>query len=104
MVLPSHTEGLPNAALEAMAMEVPVLATRVGGTPEVVSDGETGRLVQPHSPEGLAQGIIAFLSDTDQWRAMGRRGREVVERQFSFRERTRKLERLYSELAPEARS
>ena len=47
MVLPSHTEGLPNAALEALVMNVPVLATNVGGTPEVVIDGETGRLC-PH--------------------------------------------------------
>ncbi len=104
MVLPSHTEGLPNAALEAMAMEVPVLATRVGGTPEVVSDGETGRLVDPHSPERLAQGISAFLSNPEQWRAMGKRGRQVVESQFDFGERTRKLERIYAELASGAGS
>jgi glycosyltransferase involved in cell wall biosynthesis len=104
MVLPSHTEGLPNAALEAMAMEVPVLATRVGGTPEVVSDGETGRLVDPHSPESLARAIIEFLSNTADWRAMGRRGRDVVERQFSFRERTRTLERIYVGLVPGAGS
>jgi len=100
MVLPSHTEGLPNAALEAMAMEVPVLATSVGGTPEVVLEGETGRLVPPHAPDALALAIIEFLANPAPWRAMARRGREMVETQFSFRERTRKLERIYSGLAP----
>jgi glycosyltransferase involved in cell wall biosynthesis len=99
MVLPSHTEGLPNAALEAMAMEVPVLATRVGGTPEVVTDGDTGRLVEPHAPEALARAIIDFLSDETRWKAIAGRGRRAVETRFDFRERTRNLERLYSELA-----
>ena len=56
MVLPSHTEGLPNAALEALAMEVPVLATRVGGTPEVITDGETGRLVECQVARGARCG------------------------------------------------
>ena len=104
MVLPSHTEGLPNAALEAMAMEVPVLATRVGGTPEVVSHGETGYLVDPHSAEKLAEAIVNFLSRTAEWKAMAGRGRDAVETRFNFRERTRKLEGVYSVLAPETAS
>lgn len=99
VVLPSHTEGLPNAALEAMVMEVPILATRVGGTPEVVVDGETGRLVIPRSPEALAGGIIEFLTDPGPWRQMARRGRESVERKFNFTTRTRRLETIYSQLA-----
>jgi glycosyltransferase involved in cell wall biosynthesis len=99
VVLPSHTEGLPNAALEAMVMEVPLLATRVGGTPEVVTDAETGRLVNPRSPEALAAGIIEFLTHPAPWKQMARRGREVVERQFNFQTRTRRLETIYAELA-----
>jgi glycosyltransferase involved in cell wall biosynthesis len=99
VVLPSHTEGLPNAALEAMVMGVPLLATRVGGTPEVVTDGETGRLVNPRSPEALAGGIIDFLTDPAPWKRMAAQAREVVERQFNFRTRTRTLETIYAELA-----
>ena len=99
MVLPSHTEGLPNAALEALAMEVPVLATRVGGTPEVVTDGETGRLVEPRSPDALARSIIEFLTDPAPWKRMAKRGREQVEAQFNFQKRTDMLEAIYLELA-----
>jgi glycosyltransferase involved in cell wall biosynthesis len=98
MVLPSHTEGLPNAALEAFAMEVPVLATRVGGTPEVVTDGETGRLVPAHSPESLAAGIISFLDDPATWRGFTRQARHTVEARFDFKSRTSKLEAIYDEM------
>ncbi len=98
MVLPSHTEGLPNAALEAMIMNVPVLATEVGGTPEVVIDGETGRLVRPHQPEGLANGIIDFLDRREDWRRLADRGRRMVEERFDFNARTRKLEAIYEDL------
>ena len=98
LVIPSHTEGLPNVALEALAMEVPVLATAVGGTPEVVEDGRTGRLVAPRSPEALANGIIQFLDDGEHWRRFAELGRQVVEREFSFSARTRMLENVYSEL------
>lgn len=103
MVLPSHTEGLPNVALEALAMEVPVLATHVGGTSEVIVDGETGRLVAPRSPEALALGIEEFLASPVGWRDMAIRGRAVVESEFDFGTRTRKLERLYAEVASERR-
>jgi glycosyltransferase involved in cell wall biosynthesis len=98
MVLPSHTEGLPNVALEALAMDVPVLATRVGGTPEVITDGETGRLVPPHAPEALADAIDDFLAHPARWRGWAARGRQVVEAQFDFAARTRKLEAIYLEM------
>jgi glycosyltransferase involved in cell wall biosynthesis len=101
MVLPSHTEGLPNAALEALAMQVPVLATRVGGTPEVVIDGETGRLVPPRSPQALADAIIDFLTDPAPWRDLADNGRRMVERRFDFKARTRRIEAIYSELLTE---
>lgn len=99
MVLPSHTEGLPNVVLEALAMDVPVLATRVGGTPEIVTDGETGRLVEPRAPEALAAAIRDFLVNPSAWRDMARRGRETVETHFDFQARTRRLEAIYSALA-----
>lgn len=99
MVLPSYTEGLPNVVLEALLMEVPVLATRVGGTPEVVTDGVTGRLVEPRAPEGLADAIVDFLSNPEPWTRTARRGRATVEANFDFTARTRKLEAIYAELA-----
>lgn len=98
MVLPSHTEGLPNVALEALLMEVPVLATRVGGTPEVIIDGETGRLVAPRSPSELADGILEFLASPESWKQMARRGKKMVQTHFDFRARTRKLEVIYEEM------
>lgn len=102
-VLPSHTEGLPNAALEAMAMEVPLLATRVGGTPEVVVDGESGTLVDARSPEQLTQGILDFLANPARWKLMAARGRERVEQQFNFTVRTRALESIYETMIKERR-
>ena len=101
MVLPSHTEGLPNAALEALLMEVPVLATRVGGTPEVITDGETGRLVPAHSPEDLAAGVLEFLANPESWKLMASRGKDMVKTNFNFQARTRKLEAIYVEMMKE---
>jgi glycosyltransferase involved in cell wall biosynthesis len=80
-------------------MEVPVLATAVGGTPEVVRDGETGRLVPPRSPASLADALENFLREPAAWKEMAMRGRAMVERQFDFRARTRRLESIYNELA-----
>jgi glycosyltransferase involved in cell wall biosynthesis len=99
MVLPSHTEGLPNAALEALAMDVPVLATRVGGTPEVIEDGVSGRLVPPGNPEAMAAAIEDFLTHRDAWTGMAARGRAIIGERFDFQARTRAVEAIYAELA-----
>ena len=102
MVLPSHTEGLPNAALEALAMDVPVLATRVGGTPEVIEDGVTGRLVPPRDPLAMAAAIEDFLAHRPAWVAMAERGHAAIRDKFDFRARTRAVEALYAELVEAA--
>ena len=72
MVLPSLTEGSPNVLLEAMAVGVPAVATRVGGIPEIVTDGESAVLVAPCDPAALAQAIRELLEDA------GKRGRLIV--------------------------
>ena len=82
-VLPSSIEGLPVTILEAMAARKPVVATRVGGVPELVVEGETGLLVPPRDPERLSQAIIDLLQDPDVARCMGIRGRERVRQYFS---------------------
>jgi glycosyltransferase involved in cell wall biosynthesis len=83
---------------------VPVLATRVGGTPEVITDGETGRLVPARSPVALAEGILDFLANPAPWKSMAERGKTMVERRFDFRARTRAMETIYTELVEARRS
>ncbi len=100
-VLPSLWEGLPLVLLEAMAAGLPVVATAVGGTPEVVVDGVTGLLVPPHDPQSLAQAIIRLLGDPDLRRRMGQAGRERVERHFTVERMVRETESLYEMLLRE---
>src|SRR5207237_5998703 len=84
LVLPSYTEGLPNVVLEAFAAGVPVVATAVGGTPEVVEDGVNGRLVPAGDTEALADAILDVLFCEERLRAMGARGRERVRDEVSL--------------------
>lgn len=84
LVIPSHTEGLPNVGLEASAAGVPVVATAVGGNPEVVADGETGYLVPPADPAALAERIARLVGDPEARRAMGAAARDRMERLFTF--------------------
>jgi glycosyltransferase involved in cell wall biosynthesis len=82
--LPSHTEGLPNVVLESLAAGVPVVATAVGGTPEVLEDGISGYLVPPGDPQSLAARICGLLTDESLRRKMAQLGRQDVESRFSF--------------------
>jgi glycosyltransferase involved in cell wall biosynthesis len=94
-VLPSLTEGLPNVVLEACACAKPVVATAVGGTPEVVEHGETGYLVPPGDPAAIARRIVQLAKDPDRRRRMGGNGRILVERQFDYPAQTEQYHRLY---------
>lgn len=76
-------EGLPNAVLEAMAAGLPVVATTVGGTPEIIEDGETGFLVPAGDPALLAARVLGLLKEPSLARAMGERARRKVEREFT---------------------
>jgi glycosyltransferase involved in cell wall biosynthesis len=81
-VLPSLYEGLPLAILEAMAARLPVIATRVGGCPEVVIDGQSGRLVAPGNADQLAEAMVALMASPARARAMGLEGRRIVEAEY----------------------
>jgi glycosyltransferase involved in cell wall biosynthesis len=97
-VLASLWEGMPNAILEAMAAGLPVVATAVGGTPEVVVDGVTGLLVPPRDPTALAQAITRLLDDPDLRQRMGRAGRERVLQHFSVEQMVKRTQTLYEQL------
>jgi glycosyltransferase involved in cell wall biosynthesis len=84
LVQPSLTEGLPNAVLEAMVAGRPVIASRVGGVPELVVDGETGLLVPPADPDALARAIIALLDDPDLRARLGAAGARRARTMFSL--------------------
>ncbi len=83
-VLPSLAEGISNTILEAMASGLPVIATRVGGNAELVEEGVTGRLVPPADAPALAQALVDLAGSPQEAAAMGRRGRQRVEAQFSL--------------------
>jgi L-malate glycosyltransferase len=88
-------EGLPVAICEAMAARLPVVATTVGGCPEVVAHGETGLLVPPRDPGSLGNALIALLRNAPRRRELGIRGRERIERHFSVASVLPRLEDLY---------
>ena len=94
-VLPSRWEGLSLALVEAMGAARPVVATRVGGNPEVVTDGETGLLVPPDDPAALADALDGLLADTDRRQGLGRRAADDARHRFAIEEHVSQLARLY---------
>lgn len=95
-VLSSTTEGISLTLLEAMATELPIVATDVGGNPEVVIDGETGYIVPSQNPEEMANKLFRLIDDENMRRQMGKKGRERVVENFSIKETARQYEELYS--------
>jgi glycosyltransferase involved in cell wall biosynthesis len=81
-VQPSLFEGTPNALMEAMAAGVPAVATAVDGVPEIVTNGVSGWLVPPNEPAALAEAVLGALRDTQEAETVGRRGREMMLKQF----------------------
>ncbi|MCK4905794.1 glycosyltransferase [bacterium] len=97
-VLPSTSEGFGISILEAMAKTKPVVATSVGGIPEIIQNGINGFLVPPRSAKSLASAIISILENPQKGVEMGINGRKRVEKYFSIDETVRKTEELYKTL------
>lgn len=81
---PSLDEGMPRSVLEAMAMELPVVVTLVGGNPEIVEHGRTGYLIEPRDPRAIVESVAKLLSDPASSKRMGNEGRRIVHDRYSF--------------------
>jgi glycosyltransferase involved in cell wall biosynthesis len=97
-VLPSLNEGMGRVLLEAMAVGCPVVATRVGGIPDIVADGTTGLLVPPRDDRALAEAILTLLRDRSRRAAYGEAARRHVDGRFDVETMVRNIERLYDEV------
>jgi L-malate glycosyltransferase len=94
-VLPSLHEGIPMALLEALALERPVVASAVGGIPEIVTHEASGLLVEPGNDRELADACLDLVRDRDKARALADRGRRTVEREFSHEKNGKAMLELY---------
>ena len=93
-VLPSLSEGLSSSILSAMASSLPVVATEVGGIPELVRHGHNGLLVPPANPPALAKALQSLAEDPSERFRMGQRGRTRIEEQFTLQRKIAETERL----------
>jgi glycosyltransferase involved in cell wall biosynthesis len=98
LILPSRGEGLSNALLEAMATALPVVATQVSGTVDVVTDGEDGLLIPPESPEALAKAMMTVVQQPDLALRLGQQARQKMLRAFSLDSVAQQYSELYASL------
>lgn len=94
-LMTSRTEGLPNTVLEAMAMEVPVVSTRVAGVPEIIENGTTGLLCNIGDVFSLSEGVLLFLEKEDERKKMAFNARKIIGDCFNFKKRVTFLEDYY---------
>ena len=102
--MPSTWEGFGVSALEASAMELPVVASDVHGIPDVVVHGETGILTPPRDVEAIAGAIARLIADAQLRQTMGAAGRAFVERHYRWQDNAALMERLYDEMTAQAAS
>ncbi len=101
--LPSHWEGVPMVILEAMSAELPVVATRVGGIPDVVQDGENGFLVEVKDEEKLCSALARLIDDASLRKQMGAKNREKALREFGIEKFLTHCDNLYQEILRQKR-
>jgi glycosyltransferase involved in cell wall biosynthesis len=102
--MPSTWEGFGVSAIEAAAMELPVVASNVHGIPDVVDDEVTGLLAPPKDIAGLSEALLRLLNDPDERKRMGRAGRQMVTARYSWPDNVRQMEAIYAELTSRTRS
>ncbi|MCK5580807.1 MAG: glycosyltransferase family 4 protein [Candidatus Omnitrophica bacterium] len=95
-VLPSLSEGMSNAILEYMIAGKPVVATRVGGTPELVENGRNGLLVEKENIEQLANALLSLIHDQEKRKQLGEKGREIAKEKFSMQTMVFNYERIFN--------
>ena len=98
LLIPSRSEGMPNVALEAMSHGLPIVATTVGGVPELIHHGRTGMLVPSGDVAAMSRTVGDLLDDPDQRRSLGQEAQREVRERFSVRSRGSALARVYREL------
>ena len=98
LAVTSHNEGTPVSAIEAMAAGCPVVATRVGGLPDLIRDGETGYLVPPGDAQAVSAAMLRLLRGPELARQMGQAARGLVQERFAVQRLVCDMERLYPEL------
>jgi glycosyltransferase involved in cell wall biosynthesis len=100
-LFPSRHEGMPNAVLEAMASGLPVVATRIAGSEELVLDGETGLLADPEDVDSLRNGLRRLLVEDETRERMGRASRKRVEEEYSWENVARRYSQILETLVVE---
>ena len=100
VAIPSFTEGLPNVALEACAAGIPIVATAVGGNPEIVENGVNGCIVPPGDAKALAESIATLIHSRETRVTMGQAGRRKIENEFTFHAQAQRYQKVLRQLAP----
>lgn len=96
-ICPSVTEGLSNSILEAMSFSIPVIATKVGGNPEIIEHGVNGLLVPAKNSNELANAIQILVENSKKCSELAENGLNTIKNNFSFKERTKRLQKIYIE-------